>query len=133
MRRALGFVLLLVSGTLLSGCVSLQDTRSNYIRNSLALWDDDTDFLMEWRYPSFSNLPKLEGPKRWRPELTATGTYWATGIPWQQKSEQVEPSAPDTSEAPPAQDEDLADEPNGGAPVDIVARPRDSDRVQPAR
>ena len=124
---------------LVSGC-ALRDPRDSYAYGQAGkgLWDAEYDLLLDWNFPTSANQPRLEAPKRFRPERTAIGVPWATGNPMEPRPEKgqtgaLEPEAPTA----PEPDEDDADAPQAAgiapAAADAAARIHDGARARGER
>ncbi|HEY1325893.1 MAG TPA: hypothetical protein VGI14_03075 [Casimicrobiaceae bacterium] len=106
MRSSLRLCVLAVAGALLvSGC-ALRDPRDSYAygRGSDGLWEADYDVLLDWNFPTSSNLGPVEAPQRFRPERPAIGVPWATGNPLHPLDAGQAPAldGPDAASAPSA-------------------------------
>src|SRR5437660_10487519 len=76
--------LIVAIAVLVSGC-ALQDTRYDYSRLAAGLGDYD-ESIIDWNFPTSTNLGPLLPPERFRPVRPAIGVPWATSdpMPWRQ-------------------------------------------------
>ena len=76
--------LIVAVAVLVSGC-ALQDTRYDYSRLAAGLGDYD-ESIIDWNFPTSTNLGPLLPPERFRPVRPAIGVPWATSdpMPWRQ-------------------------------------------------
>jgi hypothetical protein len=76
--------LIVAFAVLVSGC-ALQDTRYDYSRLAAGLGDYD-ESIIDWNFPTSTNLGPLLPPERFRPVRPAIGVPWATSdpMPWRQ-------------------------------------------------
>ncbi len=76
--------LIVAVAVLVSGC-ALQDTRYDYSRLAAGLGDYD-ESIIDWNFPTSTNLGPLVAPERFRPVRPAIGVPWATSdpMPWRQ-------------------------------------------------
>jgi hypothetical protein len=74
--------LLVAIAVLISGC-AVQDTRYDYSRLAAGLGDYD-ESIIDWNFPTSTNLGPLLPPERFRPVRPAIGVPWATSdpMPW---------------------------------------------------
>jgi hypothetical protein len=76
--------LIVAIAVLVSGC-AVQDTRYDYSRLAAGLGDYD-ESIIDWNFPTSTNLGPLLPPERLRPVRPAIGVPWATTdpMPWRQ-------------------------------------------------
>ena len=85
--------------TLVSGC-ALRDARDSYAYGrSDGLWGADSDFLMDWRFPTTANQGPLLPPQRFVPGRPAIGVPWATGNPLVPRDADLAPPAEAASDS----------------------------------
>jgi hypothetical protein len=120
-RRRL--VLAALAGTVLvSGC-ALRDARDSYAYGRTdGLWGADSDFLMDWRFPTTANQGPLLPPQRFVPGRPAIGVPWATGNPLVPRDADLAPPA-EASSDPTATAHDETDD--VATPVDQPASTTD--------
>ena len=91
--------LIVAVAVLVSGC-ALQDTRYDYSRLAAGLGDYD-ESIIDWNFPTSTNLGPLLPPERFHPVRPAIGVPWATSdpMPWRQ-GDGVMPEAAHAGTAP---------------------------------